>query len=115
MHYRHTTTTKYEGFQKPLRENDDSNYGEAKPNTPGELLRQLSKLELVPEKPEIYGMRIPNPWILSTDEAPILLGMPEIYGISKLVGPHGAILLSSQPSRSNGLCADGNVTRRGYD
>ncbi|MED6189163.1 hypothetical protein PIB30_093164 [Stylosanthes scabra] len=46
---------------------DDSNYGETRPHA-GRMLRQLSKLEPVPEKPEIYGMRIPNPWILSTDK-----------------------------------------------
>ncbi|MED6212203.1 hypothetical protein PIB30_080961 [Stylosanthes scabra] len=30
---------------------------------PEGMLRQLSKLEPAPEKPEIYEMRIPNPWI----------------------------------------------------
>ncbi|MED6140140.1 hypothetical protein PIB30_090207 [Stylosanthes scabra] len=45
-------------------------FGETRPYMPEEMLRQLSKLEPVPEKPEIYGMRIPNPWILSTDKAP---------------------------------------------
>ncbi|MED6163055.1 hypothetical protein PIB30_076316 [Stylosanthes scabra] len=48
---------------------DDTDYGEAKPNAE-RMLRQLSKLEPVPEKSEIYGMRIPNPWILSTDKVP---------------------------------------------
>ncbi|MED6129109.1 hypothetical protein PIB30_104669, partial [Stylosanthes scabra] len=43
---------------------DDSIFGEARPNTPEGMLRQLSKLEPVPEKSEIYGVRIPNPWIL---------------------------------------------------
>ncbi|MED6155447.1 hypothetical protein PIB30_005299 [Stylosanthes scabra] len=33
-------------------------------------LRRPSKLEPVPEKSDnIYGVRIPNPWILSTDKA----------------------------------------------
>ncbi|MED6170555.1 hypothetical protein PIB30_032126 [Stylosanthes scabra] len=36
-------------------------------------LRQPFKLEPTLEKSEnIYGMRIPNPWILSTDKAPKL-------------------------------------------
>ncbi|MED6201855.1 hypothetical protein PIB30_099290 [Stylosanthes scabra] len=52
----------------PTHTTDNSNSGEAKPNT-RRMLRQLSKLEPVPEKSEIYGMRIPNPWILSTDKA----------------------------------------------
>ncbi|MED6197069.1 hypothetical protein PIB30_053305 [Stylosanthes scabra] len=54
-----------------LRRNiDDSIFGETRPYMPEGMLCQLSKLEPAPEKPEISGVRIPNPWILSTDKAP---------------------------------------------
>ncbi|MED6150071.1 hypothetical protein PIB30_068633, partial [Stylosanthes scabra] len=67
---------------------DDSIYGEARPNTPEGMLRQLSKLEPVPEKPEIYGVRIPNHGFS--------VRIKRKTPISKLVGPHGAILLDTR-------------------
>ncbi|MED6188118.1 hypothetical protein PIB30_082995 [Stylosanthes scabra] len=56
--------------QSKWKTTDDSIFGEARPYTSEGMLRQLSKLEPAPEKPEIYGVRIPNPWIPSTDKAP---------------------------------------------
>ncbi|MED6171249.1 hypothetical protein PIB30_039073 [Stylosanthes scabra] len=55
-----------------VRTTDDSIFGEARPHTSLGMLHQLSKLEPAPEKSKIYGVRIPNPWIPSTDKAPKL-------------------------------------------
>ncbi|MED6212235.1 hypothetical protein PIB30_081319 [Stylosanthes scabra] len=60
-----TTDTRHQLREelKPPESLDHSNLQHALP---------LSKLEPAPEKSEIYGVRIPNPWILSTDKAPKL-------------------------------------------